>query len=325
MQAGRTNFQLGAIYAVATAALLATQEPFSALAAKRLPLLSFLCLTQFALLVSAPLLIAGRASRRDFFSLLSAPQNLGKLLVLFLIGVSGLLLYNLGLRNAHPIIISAILNLSPFWAALVAKVISGKSIPVSPLIFWSCFLVAFVGAMLITISQLNGGKGLSLAELWESLAPGSWKYAIPVPVFFALSGTLVGHWFRRYNETAIIAANFLVSAGILIPVTLALGRSWPIPSGGEGQLAALLLLFGTLAAAAVGRVLYQIALTVTDNDNGFVTMYFLFVPCLSSLVSFVLSTWISDLHLIVGPLFFTGLALVGAPLLIFSLKARNVA
>jgi hypothetical protein len=54
-------------------------------------------------------------------------------------------------------------------------------------------------------------------------------------------------------------------------------------------------------------------------------MYFLFVPCLSSLVSFVLSAWVSDLHLIVGPLFFIGLALVGAPLLIFSLKARNMA
>ena len=313
------------MYALATAALLATQEPFSAMAAKRLPLLSFLCLTQFALLTSVPLLIAGSASRRDFSALLSAPRNLGKLLLLFLIGVSGLLLYNLGLRNAHPIIISAILNLSPFWAALVAKLISGKAIPVSPLVFWSCFLVAFFGAMLITVSQLNGGKGLSVAEVWQSLAPGSWKYAIPVPVFFALSGTLVGHWFRRINETAIIAANFLVSAGVLVPITLALGRSWPVPRDSEGHLAALLLLFGTLAAAAAGRVLYQMALTVTENDNGFVTMYFLFVPCLSSLVSFVLSTWVSDLHLIVGPLFFIGLALVGAPLLIFSLKARNMA
>ena len=78
-------------------------------------------------------------------------------------------------------------------------------------------------------------------------------------------------------------------------------------------------------AKTAGRVLYQMALTVTENDNGFVTMYFLFVACLSSLVSFVLSIWVSDLHLVVGPLFFIGLALVGAPLLIFSLKARNMA
>lgn len=114
VRAARTNYHLGAMYALATAALLATQEPFSAMAAKRLPLLSFLCLTQFALLTSVPLLIAGSASRRDFSVLLSAPQNYGKLLLLFLIGVSGLLLYNLGLRNAHPIIVSAILNLLPF-------------------------------------------------------------------------------------------------------------------------------------------------------------------------------------------------------------------
>ena len=325
MQSAKTNFQLGAMYSLATAALLATQEPFSSLAAKRLPLLSFLCLTQFALLLSVPVLIARSASRRDFSILLSTPQNLGKLLLLFLIGLAGLLLYNLGLRNAHPIIISAILNLSPFWAALVAKLISGKAIPVSPLVFWPCFLVAFAGAMLISVSQVDGGKGLSPTEFWQSLAPGSWKYAIPVPVFFALSGTLVGHWFRRYNETAIMAVNFLISAAILIPVTLALARSWPVPSESDGQFAAMLLLFGTLTAAAAGRVLYQVALTVTENDNGFVTMYFLLVPCLSSLLSFLLSKLVPDLHLFVGPTFFIGLALVGGPLFVFSVKARNLA
>ena len=41
----KMNFQLGSIYALATAALLATQEPFSALAAKQLSPLSFVCLT----------------------------------------------------------------------------------------------------------------------------------------------------------------------------------------------------------------------------------------------------------------------------------------
>jgi drug/metabolite transporter (DMT)-like permease len=44
--------------------------------------------------------------------------------------MSGLLLYNFGLSNAHPIIISAILNLSPFWAALVALVLAGVPIPI---------------------------------------------------------------------------------------------------------------------------------------------------------------------------------------------------
>jgi hypothetical protein len=41
------------------------------------------------------------------------------------------------------------------------------------------------------------------------------------------------------------------------------------------NFAALLLVIGTLAAGAAGRVFYQIALTATDNDNGFVTMFFL--------------------------------------------------
>lgn len=102
MPTAKTNFQLGSIYSLATAALLATQEPFSALAAKRLPPLSFVCLTQIALLLSVPILAARVTSRHDFSVLLLTPRNLSKLAVLFLIGVAGLLLYNLGASKRPP-------------------------------------------------------------------------------------------------------------------------------------------------------------------------------------------------------------------------------
>src|SRR5580698_6123046 len=151
----RTNYRLGSVYAVITAFLLATQEPFSFLAAKRLSAMQFVCLTQVALLLSVPLLISRPASRRDLIALLSDYSNAGKLGVIFAIGLSGLLLYNLGLSNAHPIIISAILNLSPFWAALVARIISGKPIPISPIIFFGCLAGAFLGAMAVPWSQLG--------------------------------------------------------------------------------------------------------------------------------------------------------------------------
>ena len=49
---------------------------------------------------------------------------------------------------------------------------------------------------------------------------------------------------------------------------------------------------GTIVAASVGRVLYQIALSVTGNDNGFVTMFFLLIPALTALISIPLSWWI---------------------------------
>ena len=42
---------------------------------------------------------------------------------------------------------------------------------------------------------------------------------------------------------------------------------------------------GTLAAAAAGRVFYQLSLTATRNDNGYVTMFFLLIPGISSLIS----------------------------------------
>jgi hypothetical protein len=87
--------------------------------------------------------------------------------------------------------------------------------------------------------------------------------------------------------------------------------------------AILLLLLGTLAAAAAGRVFYQVALSDTDNDNGFVTMFFLLVPALSALITAPLSLWIVDLRFVAGPLFFTGMALITAPLLLFSLLSRK--
>ncbi|MGO9421736.1 hypothetical protein, partial [Roseiarcus sp.] len=54
--------------------------------------------------------------------------------------------------------------------------------------------------------------------------------------------------------------------------------------------------------------------------NGFVTMFFLAIPVVSSAISMLLSRWISDLRIIEGPLFLLGLVLVTLPLLVFSMK-----
>ena len=124
------NYRRGSVYAVWTAFLLATQEPFSVLAAKRLSSPYFIGFTQFALLLSIPLLTAPAGVRRDFFTLLLDARNLGKFLILFCTGLFGLLLYNFGLSTAYPIIVAVILNFSPFWAALVTFVISRKRMPV---------------------------------------------------------------------------------------------------------------------------------------------------------------------------------------------------
>ncbi|HZZ60108.1 MAG TPA: hypothetical protein VFE63_02910 [Roseiarcus sp.] len=315
------DFRWGTIYSIGTAVLLATQEPFSALAAKSLSPVYFICVTQTALLFSVPLLMARRQTRHDLSVMFSTFQNLGRLAVLFIIGLTGLLLYNFGLRNAHPIIIAAILNMSPFWAALVAKIVSGKAIPVSPVLFCTCFLTAFAGAMLIAWSQSNPSSG-SPGVFLGGFIHGSWKYAIPIPVLFALSGTLVGHWFHDVEEAAAISANFIVSAGVLIPSTLLAAHLWSVPAiDGDSKTAVALLLIGTLAAAAAGRVFYQIALTATNNDNGFVTMFFLLVPGLSSFISFPLSWWISVLHFDKSPIFFAGLTVVAASLFVFSLRS----
>jgi hypothetical protein len=211
------NYQLGSLYSVITAFLYATQEPFSFPAATHLSTLQFVALTQISLLVSLPLLTARRP-----VALLRKPANYGYLTVIFAIGMSGLLLYNFGLSNAHPIIVSAILNLSPFWAALVALALAGVPIPISRATFFGCFAGAFIGAMAVAWSQLGDAGMSTIGQVADSFLHGSWVYAIPVPLCSALGGTLVGKWFGSYDESAAIAANFLAANVILIPGCLAL-------------------------------------------------------------------------------------------------------
>ena len=319
-QKRRINYKLGSIYAVVTALLVSVQEPFSFLAAKRLSVTQFVFLTQVALVMSIPLLMVGGKSRRDLVVLLGNAAYYFKFGVLFLIGMIGLLLFKLALSNAHPIIISAIINLQPFFAALVALVITRVPIPVSPAIFFACLISAFLGAMAIAWSQVGEANRPDLGQLAESAMHGSWLYAIPVPICSALGGTLVCKWFAKYDESAAMAANFAVSALLLIPAAgfflywrseLNFGQIFPV----------ILMIAGTIIAASVGRVLYQIALSVTGNDNGFVTMFFLLIPALTALISIPLSWWISDLHFAVSWMFYVGLVVVSSSLLFFSLKS----
>jgi hypothetical protein len=156
--------------------------------------------------------------------------------------------------------------------------------------------------------------------VWDNLLHGSWVYAIPVPICSALGGTLIGKWFRNYDESGAIAANFLFSTSRLIPVTLVILYFQSELQFNQLQ-AVILMMVGTIIAASLGRVFYQVALSTTGNDNGFVTMFFLLVPALTGLISLPLSWWIADLRFTADPVFFFGLLAIAASLLLFSLKS----
>ena len=122
------------------------------------------------------------------------------------------------------------------------------------------------------------------------------------------------------TSSAAIAANFLSANVILIPGCLAI-LYWRGELQLDQLLPILLMIFGTIVAASLGRVMYQIALTVTGGDNGFVTMFLNLVPALTALISLVLSRWIADLHFVIDMTFFLGSALIAASLILFSLKS----
>jgi hypothetical protein len=234
--------------------------------------------------------------------------------------MAGLLLFKLGLSNAHPIIISATINLQPFFAALVALLIARVPIPVSPAIFVSCLVSVFLGAMAVAWGQVGEANRPDFIQLADSTMRGTWLYAIPVPIGSALGGTLVCKWFPKYDESAAIAANFAVSALLRIPAA-GLLLYWRSKLDFGQIVPVILMIAGTIVAASVGRVLYQIALSVTGNDNGFVTMFFLLIPARTALISLALSWWIADLHFSVSWMFYVGLFVVSTSLLFFSLKS----
>ena len=319
---GRTDYRQGTLYAIATAVLMAVQAPLSTLAARTLSPLDFMAFTQFALLFSIPFLIMRADSRRDFMAIVLGVRNWPKLAMIFLVGVTGLALYDVGLSSTHPIITAAVLNLTPFWAALIAFVVSRRKISIPPFAFFGCFLIAFCGAMVIAWSQIDVDSKVLARDVMYSFMHSRWVYALPAPAFFALSGTLVFKWFSDVDEPAAIAANFVVSSLVLIPVAITasdFGRQTHLSE--PSAVAILLLLLGTLAASGAGRVFYQMALTATDNDNGYVTMFFLLMPPLSALVTLPLSRWIPDLQFNFQPMFFVGAALVTAPLALLSLNS----
>ena len=174
--------------------------------------------------------------------------------------------------------------------------------------------------MMIAWSQIEVANATLMRDVIESALHSHWIFALPMPIFFALSGTLVYVWFSRYAESAAIGANFLVSAIVLIPATFLLSqREGAVRLDEASIVPILLLLVDTLASSAAGRVFYQHPLSATHNDNGFVTMFFLAIPVLSALVSWPLSGWISALRFGPSPLFFAGMGLIVAPLFVFSL------
>jgi hypothetical protein len=322
MQKGESGLFTGGMYALATAGLLATQAPLSLLGAKRLSVAQFIGVTELVLLLCVPFMLRTQRSREDFRALISSVSNLGKFGVLLLIGLIGIVLYAFGLGRGHPIVISAVLNLDPFWAAIIAYLIAGKKIPTSFLTFALCLAVAFVGAMLLAISQADT-PSLSL-EIFDSGSLLAAGLALPVPVLWALSGSLVGKWFADADESACIAVTFLTAAAVVVPVTLGLAYAQSGLTIGTDLLPAIALLAGgTILATGFGRVLYQKSLTVTDNNNGFVFIFFLLIPAFTCLLSLGMSRWISELKFAVGPLFFLGLGLIAAPILVFLWQSRQ--
>ena len=138
--------------------------------------------------------------------------------------------------------------------------------------FTLCLAVAFVGAMLLAISQADT-PSLSL-EIFDSGSLLAAGLALPVPVLWALSGSLVGKWFADVDESACVAVTFITAAAVVVPVTLAIAYAQSGLTIKPDILPAIALLAaGTILATGFGRVLYQKALTVTDNNNGLVSFF----------------------------------------------------
>ncbi len=92
-----------------------------------------------------------------------------------------------------------------------------------------------------------------------------------------------------------------------------------------GALPAIgLLAAGAVLSAVIGRVLYQKSLTITDNNNGFVSMFFLLIAAFTCLLALALSPWMREFKFSVGPFLHLKSAYCGAaPCLFLAIPARE--
>jgi drug/metabolite transporter (DMT)-like permease len=280
--------------------------------------------TQFALVIATIIVLFSGKTRSDFWKLVTDLSSVSKLLLLALLGLAGVLAYEISLSDANPILIAAVLNLEPFWAAIVSRLFTGKGLPTSKLIFISCFAVAFAGALMIAWSQAAASDAAPFQSLAKAAAHGGWLFAIPVPIFYALSGTFVGKWFPGSDESAPLAAIFAASALVLIPSTAVISylRSEGAPNA-SALPAVLLLMIGTFVSAALGRFVYQKALTATSNDNGYISVFLLAIPAITCLLSAPMSLWIPELKFVFDASFWVGMVLVAVPILAFTLATSR--
>ena len=75
VQKGQSNLFIGCLYALTTAALLATQAPLSFLAAKQLSVAVFVCVTELVLLLCVPFMLRTCRSREHFLALRRPRRN----------------------------------------------------------------------------------------------------------------------------------------------------------------------------------------------------------------------------------------------------------
>ena len=72
--------------------------------------------------------------------------------------------------------------------------------------------IAFTGALMIAWSQAPASDASPLQSLAEERRTPDGFLRSPCQFFYALSGTFVGKWFPRFDESASLAAIFAASA-----------------------------------------------------------------------------------------------------------------
>ena len=180
---------------------------------------------------------------------------------------------------------------------------------------------AFAGAMLVAYSQMRpediSGKGIA-----QIFGQGSWYFAIPISLF-----TLA----QRHANRPLVQG--LSRARFDRPPRCRPRRSCSFPSA--------LSIYGfnhtdfrSIGARRdcwppeqsprreSGRLLYQLALSKTDGDNGFVTMFSLLGPGLAAVYSWLLSYWIAGLRFQANATYLIGLAVTAGALFYFLRRSR---
>ena len=229
--------------------------------------------------MGVPLLIFVSTRGKDFVRILGDTRRWPHLLISTGLGLLVTYLYVWGNPKVHPVLVALLLNTSPLWAALWARLLKSESLPRAFVSTVFVSLLAIGGLYLVTNDSTSGW----VSDPWGLLL-------LLVPGIYTLRAIMTARWFADRSAMDINAALTVLAAVLMLPLIIGEVQSdaCEVAWNSIERVYWVELLVGTISGAIIGSAFYLLALQRSRGAYSFVTAFNLLIPSVTAMLSFVL-------------------------------------